>query len=209
MPLLSRAAVASAALMTGVGFVGVARRGLGARGHGAEARDHGDADRQWRATSIRTTGRRPVLRRRRRRAYDKAAEEPPRLIEAGHRRARRRRAGAGATPPTRRCWRPTAWRSCRGRSQADPSSRRSAAASSIGLYNQKELWPIFGYEGEIASRRAATSTAASTTSSGCEASRLAISVGGTLWRTYDSTTRRRRHHRLRRRRRHARHTSSR
>jgi hypothetical protein len=37
-----------------------------------------------------------------------------------------------------------------------------------GLYNQKALWPIFGYEGESFSLRAATSTAALTTSTGCK-----------------------------------------
>ena len=37
----------------------------------------------------------------------------------------------------------------------------------VGLYDQHAIWPIFGYEGE-SYRRAATSTAASTTSTGCE-----------------------------------------
>ena len=34
------------------------------------------------------------------------------------------------------------------RSRPAPSSRPSAAGLVTGLYNQKEIWPIFGYEGE-------------------------------------------------------------
>jgi hypothetical protein len=37
-----------------------------------------------------------------------------------------------------------------------------------GLYNQKEVWPIFGYQGESFSPRVAISSAASTTSTGFE-----------------------------------------
>ena len=40
----------------------------------------------------------------------------------------------------------------------------------VSLYNQKEVWPKFGYEGSSA-EQAATSTAASTTSTGCRRSR--------------------------------------
>ena len=74
------------------------------------------------------------------------------LIEDGDRRPRR-----GGRAKAAIVYAAVAWEEDR---VADPertrrrrrSSRRSAAASSSALYNQKEVWPIFGYEGEFLSK---------------------------------------------------------
>ena len=49
----------------------------------------------------------------------------------------------------------------------------------VGLYNQKEIWPIFGYEGESYSK-GGYMPAASTTSNGCDDARRLTGRSGTL-----------------------------
>ena len=84
--------------------------------------------------------------------YDEKAGKDPAfkaMIETGV-AALERRGGAGRLHGRRVG---SAARRAAARHRAPrPSSRRSRSGLVVGLYNQKEIWPIFGYEGESYSK---------------------------------------------------------
>ena len=67
----------------------------------------------------------------------------------GHRRPRHRSPAMAATPGS--AGKKSASRCCR-RSSSTPFFQAIRGGLVVGLYNQKEVWPIFGYEGESSSK---------------------------------------------------------
>ncbi len=129
----------------------ISHRGLGPREHGAQAGNHGDAD----PDGARHLSARPGADKYYAvavKGHDEKAGKDPQaqgLIEDGiaelDTEVRRRRlyaASAGRTSAS----------TLLQQIEATPFFQTVRGGLVVGLYNQKEVWPIFGYEGESSAK---------------------------------------------------------
>ena len=114
---------------------------------GAEAGDDGDADRDGARHLSARPARRPVLRRGDEGPRRSREDRPQGAIEDGRRRARRGGAGGGLHRLCRVGWEADRVAILRGMEES-AFFQKVRGGMVTGLYNQKELWPLFGYEGE-------------------------------------------------------------